>query len=116
MQCALEGWYDVPCGQSFHQHHLISRHKVRGNKKARAYIESMPHIFKEWICNVHNCDKWADTRKARAYLFQQKIDMLKSDGIKHAEGIIEGAIDMIPWKTPHHELSFAGIMSVEIAT
>jgi hypothetical protein len=108
-RCMLEGWYDVPCGQSLHKHHIISRQKVRGNVQARIYIDSMPDIFLVWICDVHNCYKWADTGAARKYLFSLKVQ-------EYGEDAVREAVNNIPWKIPHPKLSYDGIMSLEIGT
>ena len=108
MQCALKDFDEQECGGRLHWHHILNRGKLTATQIA--YCHDYPHLFLIEVCAFHNVTRMADSKKARAYLVQKKIDMLKAEGIKHAEGIMEGAIDMIPWKVPPYELSYKGIM------
>ena len=71
--CGLRG-FRANCGDSMHSHHLISRQMTRGAQRCSDYVEANPHIFREWVCDVHNSElKLADLPEARAILFWAKI-------------------------------------------
>jgi len=109
MGCALAGFDDHECGGRLHLHHIINRGKFRGNTPARIYCEELPRIFLIEVCEWHNVMRWADSKQARKYLFLLKIK-------EYGEDKVRIAIDGIPWKIPHHELGFQGIMSIDIGT
>lgn len=71
--CGLRG-FRAKCGDSMQSHHLVSKQMTRGAKRCSEYVEANPHIFRAWICDVHNATlKLADLPEARALLFLSKI-------------------------------------------
>lgn len=90
------------CGGRIEWHHIINRSKVRGNKKARKYIDHR-HL-RAWVCTVHNVGRDADSPEVRKYL-------LYGRGLLHGEAYMRDLVNNIPWKVVHHELTWDGIMA-----
>ena len=67
MNCELEPFGG--CGGGTQHHHWISRAKLQGAKKARAYVETNPEVLMAWLCANHN-DKFGggDTKWAQAFI------------------------------------------------
>ena len=97
--CPLKG-YETFCAGSMQRHHIINKSKLKGNKKARHYVDvEYPHIFLVEICENHNVSRWADTREAAGILIAHKAML-------YGEDTVRGIWDGVPWKVPRPELRF----------
>lgn len=95
----------LKCSNNLQNHHLINRGKYSKNKRVKKYIDDNPQIFLTKVCDVHNAQtKLADSKAARKILLRRKVELF---GLPYTRTMVNG----IPWKVPHHELSYAGIMS-----
>lgn len=72
IRCDLMLYGGYPCSSKTDRHHMVSRARLLGNPKARKYVDSHPELIAE-VCNIHNAEtKLADTKRARALLFERK--------------------------------------------
>ena len=94
------GW--PACAYRDHLHHVLNKSFLAGNKQALALVEGKyKHLFMVPVCGFHNCDRYADTKIARAYLL-----------MLHAREIVEPALEEIAkcYKGGYSELQYGGLM------
>ena len=97
--CPLKG-YETFCAGNMQRHHIINKSKLKGNKKARHYVDvEYPHVFLVEICANHNVSRWADTDTAAGILLKHKVDLYGMDYVR-------SIWDNIPWKVPRPESRF----------
>ncbi len=101
-ECPLVGYKGVSCGQGWHVHHWLRRGLVPDRRGMKEYLEDGRN--KIWVCGVHNVQRWADQYEAVVMIFG---DLILREG--HVE--MADFLDNLPWKIPHYEYSFWGLLS-----
>ncbi len=104
--CGLSG-FRANCGDSMHSHHLISKQMTRGAQRCSEYVEANPHIFREWVCDVHNAElKLADLPEGRAILFWAKVK-------RYTEPVVSAHLEELRSrsKLPHNDWRLEVILS-----
>jgi hypothetical protein len=111
MSCFLEG-YDHSCNWPIFQHHHMVNKSVLRNAEARRYAEKVrPDIFIARLCQNANFTRLADTKGARAFMWQKKVDRF---GYEEVDGALEALRSC--FKTPMLELRLDALLALETQT
>lgn len=82
--CGLLGWRHT-CSEGFNNHHLINKSRLRGNSKAKKFVEhTHPEVFLVRVCGFANRSRLADQPEARRKLLLHQIEVF---GLDYIEGI-----------------------------
>lgn len=95
-RCGLAG-YRVDCRGKLDRHHIVNKSKSTRNTDAQAYLDNAMNLA--WVCEVHNRQKWADSREARKTLLLHKV---AEHGKKKVAEFYRG----VPWKTKAAQREF----------
>jgi len=83
MTCELAG-FRIPCGGPIQRGHVLSKSKIRGNKRAAAVLEKWPEVFFAAECANHNVSRYADTKDAVDILVSARVYRLGEEYVREA--------------------------------
>lgn len=78
MRCELCGWKHA-CVSGYEAHHIISRHIVRGNKRALKHLHKYWYIFIASLCPEGQ--KIADNWETRHILLAKRVQLLGAEPV-----------------------------------
>ena len=96
LSCELSGWRH-PCVPGYEAHHIISRHLLRGNKKALKHIHKHWYVFMACICPA--AQEIADNWETRHIFLDMRVRLLGAAVVAKA---VEGLLALL--KAPMPEL------------
>ena len=94
------------CSGPLERHHIINRGHLRSVAKGLKYCDDHADVLIADICHAHNTSRIADTKQARAYLLQKRVDLF---GAEYVSGILEGLRALC--RVPPPEWSLGALLS-----
>lgn len=76
LHCELAS-YKHGCASGFECHHIISRHLLKGNKRALKHVHKYWYIFLASLCPAHN--EIADDWETRYILLDMRVQLLGAE-------------------------------------
>jgi nitrate reductase alpha subunit len=85
------------------RHHVLDRSLLKRNKKAIFLVErTYRKIFIQWVCAGHNCSKYADTQRGRAWLLARFPGPVVREALEEIQACYKGG---------YPKLNYLGLMA-----